>query len=600
MPHANTPPGPGASPASERPVSERLARLLAAMEPQEYEGPSKVCTLEEAIATHVKPGHHVFLSQRAYAGLFALLRRFWGSRPNFTLSSIMTSELMLLLVYGGLVRKLVTSSVWGPVGRGTRYQQAVRQGGLQAEMWTIHTIILRLMAGGSGVPFLPTRSIIGSSLAQELPGDAYAEVPNPFGSPDPVALVAALRPDVAIIHGLVADPAGNTVLVPDWSVDAWGARACRGSVIVHVDKIVSTQAIRRHAPLVKVPGHMVSAVCPAPFGGFPGTVYNGWVGEVPSYLGDREFSRSCVRAVRGRQEEFDAWVQEWVQGPATHEAFLEHLGRQRLGQLQAEAEAQLQHGLAPVPSPTSEGYDDREMMTVATARKIAEVVRRNGYRFIQTGPGLSAPATYLAYYLLREQGYDVEVMSGFGNFAYLPQGYAISSIQHLATPKLLGDMFEMYSAFLRGPDSPSLAVLGIVEIDKSGNINTSRLDDGTLMGGSGGHNDCAMGAGEVLIFAPMEPRRFRDRLGFVTTPGDRVRTVVTDLGILEKVRGQAELVLTSYYSTAGASAEEAVATIRGRCGWDLQVAADLRREPPPAMEELVILRRLDPERRALE
>ena len=99
-----------------------------------------------------------------------------------------------------------------------------------------------------------------------------------------------------------------------------------------------------------------------------------------------------------------------------------------------------------------------------------------------------------------------------------------------------------------------------------------------------------MGAGEVLVTGRISPNRFRSELGFITTPGDRVRTVVTDLGVLEKRAGSGELELSSYYGKEGMAEEQAIAAIKEQCGWELKVAPDVHRLPPPSREELAIIR----------
>ena len=57
-----------------------------------------------------------------------------------------------------------------------------------------------------------------------------------------------------------------------------------------------------------------------------------------------------------------------------------------------------------------------------------------------------------------------------------------------------------------------------------------------------------------------------------------------------------ELMLTSYYGAEGSSQDEAIAAIKEQCGWDLKVAPDVRREPPPTLEELAIVRKFSARR----
>ena len=568
-------------------MSDKLARMLAAFQPQENEGPSKLCTMQEAVSKHVKPGDHIFLSQRGNVGVYEVIRQFWNTKPGFTLSSIMINDLQFLLAYTGLAKKAITSSL--PYGRGPRLRQLLRDKLIETEIWTIHTIILRYMAGGTGVPFLPTRSIIDSFIGSELSPEVYAEMAAPFGDEARVGLVSALRPDVAIIHGLAADAAGNTILPPDGTADCWGARGSSRSTIVSVERVVSTERIRRYSPLVTIPAYMVDAVCQVPLGAHPRELYNGWVTESEPYVIDSTFTRAFQQALR-EEEGLNAWIKEWILDIPSFEAFLDKLGDDRVEQIRATARTQIKEQTLSVSSEQSEGYTDLEMMAVVAGRKIEEVVRRGDYRFMQVGPGIALPATFLAYSSLRAQDYDIEPMVGWGHYGYRPHNASLSGLPHLSTPKMFGSMFDMYASLLRGPDSPSLGILGIAEIDKYANINVTRLADGMYLSGGGGHNDCAMGAGEVLVTGRISPSRFRSELGFITTPGDRVRTVVTDLGVLEKRSDSRELELTSYYGKEGIAENQAIAAIKEQCGWELKVAADVLRQPPPSAEELTVVR----------
>lgn len=569
-------------------MNNYFSRMTSAFQPQEYEGPSKLTTLREAVSKHVKPHDHIFLSQRGSAGLYEILRQFMDTKPKFIMSSIMVNDLQFLLAITGLATKVITSLL--PFGRNPRLQAFMKENPLEIERWTIHTLILRYMAAGTGVPFLPTRSIIGSSIGQELEPEVYQEMTSPFGNGSRVGMVSALKPDVAIIHGVAADPAGNTILTPDWTVDSWGARASRRSTIVTVEKVISTEAIRKYAPLVTIPAFMVDAVCETPLGAHPREIYNGWVNEIQSYVGDSQFSRTFQEALQGGDQSLKKWLKEWIIDITTHEEFLEKLGSTRAEKIRATARQQITEQSLEIHQAQSAEYTDVEMMAVAAARKIQEVVQQSNYRFIQAGPGIALPATFQAYSSLRAQDYDVEVMVGFGNYGFRPHNAALAGLPHLSTPKMYGSMFDMYGSFLRGPDSPSLGILGIAEIDKYANINITRMADGTYLAGSGGHNDCAMGAGEVLVTGRMSPQRFREEISFITTPGDRVRTVVTDLGILEKYQGSKELILTSYYAAKGTSEKEAISTIKKQCGWRIKVAPNVFRQPPPTLEELAIIR----------
>jgi hypothetical protein len=77
-------------------------------------------------------------------------------------------------------------------------------------------------------------------------------------------------------------------------------------------------------------------------------------------------------------------------------------------------------------------------------------------------------------------------------------------------------------------------VIGGAQVDQDGNVN-STLVNGKLLVGSGGACDIALGAREVLVLARRE--RLVPRVQYITSPGERVRAVVVEDGVLERCSG---------------------------------------------------------------
>jgi len=73
-----------------------------------------------------------------------------------------------------------------------------------------------------------------------------------------------------------------------------------------------------------------------------------------------------------------------------------------------------------------------------------------------------------------------------------------------------------------------------------------------------------------------------------------VRTVVTTLGIFEKIDGEGELTLTAVLEDGKSSTEETLGAIREQCKWELRIAPRLKTFGPPTEEELALLRLFDP------
>ena len=65
----------------------------------------------------------------------------------------------------------------------------------------------RLQASEKGVPFMPLRGLIGSDVLKHR--DDWKVIDSPFGDDDPIVLLPAIKPDVALIHAPMADRFGN-------------------------------------------------------------------------------------------------------------------------------------------------------------------------------------------------------------------------------------------------------------------------------------------------------------------------------------------------------------------------------------------------------
>jgi len=146
---------------------------------------------------------------------------------------------------------------------------------------------------------------------------------------------------------------------------------------------------------------------------------------------------------------------------------------------------------------------------------------------------------------------------------------------------------EMFSYWLQG-GRIDVGFLGAAQIDRHGNLNSTVIGDydhpTVRLPGGGGAPEIALGVREVFVMLRQSPRAFVDELDFTTSLGDRVRVVVTDLGVLEPRDG--ELTLTQVHP--GVKPEQA----REATGWDLRLADDIRETEPPSGEELHALRSL--------
>jgi glutaconate CoA-transferase, subunit A len=136
----------------------------------------------------------------------ALIRR--GIR-DLHLVALPTSSLQADLMIGaGCVAVLETSAVsLGEFGAAPRFTAAIMAATIRMKDATCPALHAAFQAAEKGVPFMPLRGIIGSDVLAQRPD--WRVIDNPFGQDDPIVLLPALHPDVALIHAPMADRAGN-------------------------------------------------------------------------------------------------------------------------------------------------------------------------------------------------------------------------------------------------------------------------------------------------------------------------------------------------------------------------------------------------------
>jgi glutaconate CoA-transferase subunit A len=124
----------------------------------------------------------------------------------------------------------------------------------------------QFQAAEKGVPFMPLRGLIGSDLLAHRTDWKIAD--NPFGNDDPIVLLPALRPDVALFHAPLADRAGNVFIGTQRELVTMAHAAQR--TIVTVEDIHDGDLLRD--PLLAagtLPGFYVEAVVVEPRGAWP-------------------------------------------------------------------------------------------------------------------------------------------------------------------------------------------------------------------------------------------------------------------------------------------------------------------------------------------
>jgi acyl CoA:acetate/3-ketoacid CoA transferase alpha subunit/acyl CoA:acetate/3-ketoacid CoA transferase beta subunit len=566
------------------------------------EGEDKMCSLGEAIRKHVKKGMSIGFAGRGGALFNQLVREFWDKDPQFTIINNGITASVLALIQGRLAKKIIASyigDVYPTPGPNPVAQKAYLSGEVGYENWTMLTIPQRLLAGAMGWSVIPTRSIVGSSMEEENRG-SFRVIDDPFAPGERIGLMKALRPDIALVHGAAADRCGNTIITYPLAADVFGAWAAKQGVVVSAEKIVSTEYIRNHSHLVRIPSYMVRAVCEVPYGAHPAGMPNCGLPEFEHYFEDYDFLTESREASRDDQR-FTEWIKYWILDCRDYDEYLAKLGRDRLLYLRGKAHSDSwkDETVAQISNlDFGEEPNSLEKMVVIAARTISERLVGRGYKTILAGVGLPHLAGWLATYKLKEEGHDVDLMAEIGMFGHLPRASDpfIFSYHNQHTCKILNNNETMLGVFVGGSSNQCLGILGAGQIDKYGNGNSTEIPGVAYLVGSGGANDIASGNRETVAVISSGKQRLVEKVPYVTFNGKNVMTLVTDVGIFEKIDGEETLTLTTYIpSKRDQTAAEALAGIREKVGWELRVSPTLKKAPPVAKEEVTLLRLFDPQ-----
>lgn len=277
----------------------------------------RLMTASEAVSRFVSDGDYVtyecnYLMRGPNAAFHEIIRQ---KKKDLWLAGKFTYVDVALLVGAGCVSKVDC----GFFLSAPPIQRAVQEGRLDVYEYSNVIMTLRLQAGAMGLPFLPVRSF-GGTTGFDHSGAKL--ITDPYTG-DPITVVPALNPDVAIIHAHQADVYGNARVFGTGISDVESALASK-KVIVSAEQIIDTEEIRRNPGATSIPYYAVDAVVASPFGSYPGTC--------PGYYGsDPEGVFEVFRAVMGDQVE--AYLDKWIRPFETFEQMLE----QRVGQAKLDA-----------------------------------------------------------------------------------------------------------------------------------------------------------------------------------------------------------------------------------------------------------------------
>lgn len=291
---------------------------------------SKVMTMKDAVARFVRDGDLVVMEGFTHLIPFAagheIIRQ---RRKDLTLARLTPDLIYDQLIAAGCAKKLIFSWAGNPgVGPLHAFRRAVEKGvprPLALEEYSHFGMVLRFMAGASNLPFLPTRNYPGTDLTTVNP--EIRKVRSPYGDEE-LWCVPGLRPDVTIVHAQRADTEGNTQVWGLYGVQKEAAFASR-RVIVSVEEIVDPSVIRSDPNRTIIPGMIVSAVVPEPFGAHPSFVQGAYDRDNDFYVAWDNISKD--------EAGLKAYLDEWVYGLPDRAAYARKMGA-RVDELKADTQ----------------------------------------------------------------------------------------------------------------------------------------------------------------------------------------------------------------------------------------------------------------------
>ncbi|MDD2606047.1 MAG: CoA transferase subunit A [Desulfobacteraceae bacterium] len=303
----------------------------------------KLMTAAEAVRTLIKDGDQIALGGFTVNRNPMLMAREMIRQGKRHLYLVVHShgQALELLVGAGCVQRVEIA--YGGVGRfaptGFRFKKAFLEKKIEVEDYSNLQMTLRFMAGAMGMPFVVTRSGLGTDIVRlsgfspesrgqgRVPRQKLTLLKDPF-DPDGADVVALppLNPDVALVHAQYVGEAGTCRFCGLTFADIEQAKAAK-TVIVTCEEIVPEAYLRREPDRNSLPPFLVDAVVAAPFGAHP-TACHQFYDYDPKHM-------NLFKQIARDDDRFKAYLDEWVYPFDSQEAYLERVGVRDLLEIRA-------------------------------------------------------------------------------------------------------------------------------------------------------------------------------------------------------------------------------------------------------------------------
>ncbi|OGW18889.1 MAG: hypothetical protein A3G93_12490 [Nitrospinae bacterium RIFCSPLOWO2_12_FULL_45_22] len=282
---------------------------------------SKVISLAEA-AGLVQDGQTVLIGGFIYHNKpMALIRELIKKGiKDLTLVGCLHGAIDMDLLIGlGAIKKLMVPYLgFEHLGLAPCYRRFAEAG--QLDIWEcdeIH-IISAMEAAAADLPCMLTRAGVGSDLLKLNPD--LKPFTDPFRG-EPLVLVPAIKPDIALFHAPKGDLYGNIHHLGSPFADLLAAEAtnrCGGKVVVCVDEIIAPEEVWQDPRKTTIPHPLVDYVVEVPYGAHPCSCHG--------LYGTDEAHMQEYISMGGKPESFQDYLTRYIYSVTSQEEYLERVG----------------------------------------------------------------------------------------------------------------------------------------------------------------------------------------------------------------------------------------------------------------------------------
>jgi glutaconate CoA-transferase subunit A len=288
---------------------------------------TRIVSMEEAVSEFIEEGSSIAIGTGLEAAIpFAagheIIRQ---NKKGLTLIGPISDMLFDQMIGAGCVRKVMAAWVGNVImGVGYNLRRAVEEGipkRIEIEDYSNFSMALALHAGGMGIPFIPTKTLLGTGMMEG--NHPFKEMRCPYTG-EKLALVPALKPDVAIVQVQRVDEEGNPHFWGGGGVTKEAAMAAR-KIIVVAEELVSKRVIRKDPNRTLFPGFLASAVVIEPWGAHPSPLQGCYNRDHENYMTYHHESKD--------RNQFLRWLARWVLEVKDRKDYLSQLGEGRMKSL---------------------------------------------------------------------------------------------------------------------------------------------------------------------------------------------------------------------------------------------------------------------------